>query len=174
VFDKIRKQVLEPKIFAVIARANNAAVLHQGVHFTLEEAFNAAGKRLVESGAAKLGQPIEMDLWSAIPAREVLTKLCEVDNVPIDTVQRPEPVQISADTSIAVDETVDPGNPMGPVLKVLEGIPDVTVQVLTMKDMHMKDLISKGRFEDVAEASDLSEEEKQYVREQINKNKLNP
>jgi hypothetical protein len=167
VFDKIRKQVLEPKIFAVIARANNAAVLHQGVHFTLEEAFNAAGKRLVESGAAKLGQPIEMDLWSAIPAREVLTKLCEVDNVPIDTgapMKESESLQISADASIATDDKIVSANPM-----VVFPVPP-----LTPKDIVMKVLISGGNLDLVAEANDLTEEEKQYVREQINKNKLNP
>ena len=163
-FDKIKKQVLEPKIFAVIARASNAAVLHQGVHFTLEEAFNAAGRRLVDSGGAKMGQPIEMDLWSAIPAREVLTKLCEVETVDTGKPMKDlEPLSISADSSIA---TNDGQIKLPPTSTTIPPLPP-----LTPKDVVMKVLISGGNLDLVAEANDLTEEEKQYVREQINKNK---
>ena len=108
--ENFRKQVLEPKIYAVIARASQAAILHLGVHFTLEEAFEAARRQLVASGAIKDGTPVEMDLWSSTTAREVSNQLFDVPNV--------ENTTLSVGTSSAV-ATVDKIVSTEPLLPVL-------------------------------------------------------
>lgn len=75
IFSKVNKMVIEPRVFTLIARSSNCEVLHLGVHFTLEDAFYAARKRVESLPGYKPGEQIDLDMWNSLSAREVLASL---------------------------------------------------------------------------------------------------
>ena len=42
IISNLKREIMEPKVFAVMVRSENAQALYLGVHFSLEEAYSSA------------------------------------------------------------------------------------------------------------------------------------
>ena len=71
----LKKQVTEPKIFALIVKSPHASILHLGIHFSLEEAYTSARQRMEAFTPHEKGDNIDIDLWNSLSAREVIVQL---------------------------------------------------------------------------------------------------
>ena len=74
-FPKIKKMLSEPKVYALLVRARSGELLHIGVHFSLEEAYSVASKRMEILHGFDPEEPVDIDLWNSVPASEIVIKL---------------------------------------------------------------------------------------------------
>ena len=77
ILSKIKRQVLEPKIFTLLVSSAHGQVLHLGVHFSLEEAYAAARKRMELLSPHTQEEAIEMQLWNSMPARQAIAHIID-------------------------------------------------------------------------------------------------
>lgn len=75
--NKIKRAVLEPKVYALIVSSTRGQVLHLGVHFSLEDAYAHARKRLETLAIHTPGEAMDIQLWNSMPARQVMAHLTE-------------------------------------------------------------------------------------------------
>ena len=66
IISNLKREIMEPKVFAVMVRSENAQALYLGVHFSLEEAYSSAVKTLP---GWKPGDNTDIDLWNSMPAK---------------------------------------------------------------------------------------------------------
>jgi len=74
IISNLKREIMEPKVFAVMVRSENAQALYLGVHFSLEEAYSSAVKTLP---GWKPGDNTDIDLWNSMPARLALAYLMD-------------------------------------------------------------------------------------------------
>lgn len=77
ILSKIKRLVLEPKLYALLVSSTRGQVLHLGVHFSLEEAYSAARKRMEQLAPHAAGEAIDMQLWNSMPARQVVALITD-------------------------------------------------------------------------------------------------
>lgn len=75
--DPIKKQVFEPRIFSLLVRTIRGEFLYIGVHFFLEEAYTAASIEVTTLLGAAPTDPVEICLWSSLPARDVMNQVLD-------------------------------------------------------------------------------------------------
>lgn len=80
-FSKLKKMVMEPKVYSLLVRSARGQVLHIGVHFSLEEAYAAARKRMELLATHKEGEAMDIDLWNSIPIRDVITQAFDPNKI---------------------------------------------------------------------------------------------
>lgn len=97
-FSKLKKMVMEPKVYALFVRSIRGQVLHIGIHFSLEEAYAAARIRMEQLAPHKPGEAMDIDLWNVMPARECIAQFFDPNKI------IPDPKTTPA----------DPPNPMAP------------------------------------------------------------
>lgn len=86
ILSKIKRLVLEPKIYAVLVRSVRGQVLHLGTHFSLEEAYAHARKRMEDLVPHKPGEAMDIELWNSMPARQAIAQI--TDPTKIDEVMK--------------------------------------------------------------------------------------
>lgn len=77
IFQKIKKTVNEPKIYAVLLNSAQGQILHLGVHFTLEEAYTEARKKLEEVAMLVPGESVELKLWNGMEVRQAIANFMD-------------------------------------------------------------------------------------------------
>lgn len=80
-FKHLNRVVMEPKVYALRIVSAHAQVLHLGVHFSLEEAYAVARVRLQQVAPHKPGEPIDIDCWNSMPARDCITQLLDPNKI---------------------------------------------------------------------------------------------
>lgn len=73
----IKKTVLEPKVYALIVKSKCGQALHIGIHFTLEEAYSSARKRVEKIPGYKEGDAVDIDLWNTMSGRQAIVELMD-------------------------------------------------------------------------------------------------
>lgn len=68
---RINQVTLEPYVYSILVMSGRNQVLHQGVYFSLDEAYWAARKRMEAFNAYKPGEAIDIILWHNIPVKEI-------------------------------------------------------------------------------------------------------
>lgn len=106
----INRLVLEPKIYALLAKSKAGEVLHIGVHFSLDEAYSAVSKKIESLPTYEAGQTVDLDLWNCISGKHAIAQLIdpskagEVFDIPKDVISVEEegihsPVFVQKDIS---------------------------------------------------------------------------
>lgn len=117
---------MEPKVYAVSIKSTRGTVLHMGVHFSLEEAYSAARKRMELLTPHKPGEAMDIDLWNCFSVRDVIVQSFDPNRLV------PDPRNVP----------LDPPNPMqglGPVFIPDEGMPDLLKAILGVGDIELVD-----------------------------------
>ena len=78
ILPKFKRMILEPKVYALMIKSARGQVLHVGVHFTLEEAYLMAKKRMENLAPHILGETMDIDLWNSIPVSQVLSQSIDI------------------------------------------------------------------------------------------------
>jgi len=78
---KINKKVSEPKVFVLLVRSARCQVLYSGVHFSLEEAYSVARRKIEALAPHKYGDAVDIDLWDIIPARQLIAQFLDPSKV---------------------------------------------------------------------------------------------
>jgi hypothetical protein len=163
--------VLEPKVYTLLVSSARGQVLHLGVHFSLEEAYSSARKRLEELTPHNKGDAMDIQLWNSMPARQAIAFI--TDPTKINEVF-PENVQQTI-TPIAHGAVLVEGfGKLPPVLEALlnatptmqaakapaveEKPPTVTDHIQDLKDSKndlMKKLIADGDINQVEKIKGL-------------------
>ena len=78
---KLKRMVSEPKVFALMVSSQRGQILYLGIHFSLEEAYSAARQKMETFAQHKPGDAVDIDLWNAVSAREVITKFIEPSEI---------------------------------------------------------------------------------------------
>lgn len=69
--------MLEPKVFALLVKSPAGQILHIGAHFTLEEAYSVAVKKVEQLPTYNKGDMVDIDLWNTISAKQVMSQIFE-------------------------------------------------------------------------------------------------
>lgn len=89
-FTKIKRRLIEPKIFAIVVRTRSLSLLHVEVHYTLEDAFLAAKQKLYDSlPDDKKSEHIEMFLFNSLATQQFLPKFYGEEATQIALAQKP-------------------------------------------------------------------------------------
>jgi len=81
---KLKRMVVEPKIYAILVTSSRGQILHIGVHFSLEEAYTVARSRMEEFTPHQPGEAIDIELWNTMSARQMLTQIIESTQISLD------------------------------------------------------------------------------------------
>ena len=152
--------VFEPKIYALVVTSEKGQVLHLGVHFSLEEAYAAARKRMESLVSHTVGEAMDIELWNTLPAREVLTQFTDpmyaADIVPLPEGTPKKPVDTTINEGEAISMELGPtGLPLlleklinestiGPSEKDTSTLHDHIKDLKKSKNHLMQKLISEG------------------------------
>lgn len=70
---KIRTAMMQPKLYSVLVKTEKGDMVHTGVHYSLDEAFDQGKEAAITVfGSIKKA---ELDLWSSMEAEEILGQL---------------------------------------------------------------------------------------------------
>jgi len=156
----LKQKILEPKIYALIVKSIKGQVLHLGVHFTLEEAYAAACKKMQDFSPHTIGENIDIDLWNSTPVRQVIVQ--SLDSGKIDKIVRS---YIHDIVSGKIDEEVLFKEEKVPVYTVNR--PEEREKVKESKNDLMKKLIETGDITQVEKVKNLNANSRRYVIEKI-------
>jgi len=92
IFDKLKQMVMEPKVYTILVKSPRGQVLHLGVHFSLEEAYAVARRKLERlSPTTQIGEPMDIDMWNSIPARQLVSMIMDPQKTP-ELVEMPKEI----------------------------------------------------------------------------------
>lgn len=176
ILSNIKKNVLEPKVYALMLKSASGQTLHIGVHFSLEEAFSVGVKRMEALVTHHPGEAVDIDLWNCIPARQLIAQMIEPSKVDeVFNVPQGEPslifpeedtifIKNLGDVPSILAAIVDSQSPkfspaqrevkretLPPVPTVSECVQDLKVS----KNNLMKMLIKSGDIDEVEKVKDL-------------------
>ncbi len=85
-FEKINKSVLEPNIYALVVKTPEREVLHIGVHFSLDEAYETACRNISRRMTKEKKESTEfiMEMWDSMSARDVVIKMSDPNKISVD------------------------------------------------------------------------------------------
>lgn len=78
---KLKKMVVEPKVYSMLVKSVHASLLHVGVHFSWEDAYVAASKRLNTIAVHKTGEQIDVEYWNSMTVRDVIVQAFDPNKV---------------------------------------------------------------------------------------------
>jgi hypothetical protein len=78
IISNLKREIMEPKVFALMVKSENAQALYLGVHFSLEEAYSSAVRTLP---GWKPGDNTDIDLWNGMPARLAVAYLMDSSKI---------------------------------------------------------------------------------------------
>ena len=169
----LKKVVLEPKIYTIIVRSSKGHVLHLGVHFTLEEAYSAACKRMEMLSPHKYGEAIDIDMWNSMSIRQAITNVTEN----VSTGEQAQGIVVGDNPEIPaiIKDFLDQIDGQAKVIEPKKEeitLDQKTDDLRKAKNELMKKLISDGDIEQVEKVKGLLDSyARRYVLKQIQKNK---
>jgi hypothetical protein len=156
IFSNLNRMVLEPKVFAIVVKSPSGQAVHIGVHFSLEDAYAAASRKMETLPAYKPGEPIDIDLWNSLSARQVVAQL--VNPLKIDELLKKEETAI---TVTASDQ------------KTIHVLKDFIQDMKETKSDLMKKLIEDGNVEQVEKLKNLIDPySRKYILKEIKKKNI--
>lgn len=85
----LKQAVMEPQIYAIILHSKKNAILHLGIHFSLDDAIAAATPALLASGESKPTDRIEVEMWTSLSAKHVVRAVLDSNEIPAMTKEIP-------------------------------------------------------------------------------------
>lgn len=161
-FSKLKRMIVEPKVYALVVKTNRMAILHVGVHHSLDEAFAAVKQRaLSESGHKDVSKlNLDMWMWEVMPAPAVMKGFFG----------REFPAQFLLTKEMAIDLSDVPPSTIIEPLSTMEQ----AKQVYEMKNDLMKRIIDTKDLKAFEEAKTfLTKTEKEFIRAKIEPNAKN-
>lgn len=76
---KLKRIFVEPKVYAVTLESRHGAILHLGVHYSLEEAIGAATPTLMAVYPHEPEDTIAVDMWTCLDSRTVVNAVTSID-----------------------------------------------------------------------------------------------
>lgn len=137
----MKKTVLEPKVYALILKSKCGQSLHVGVHFTLEEAYGAARRRIEKLPGYKDGDAVDIDLWNTMPGRQAIVEL--MDPTHLSAVH----LEVNANQEIPFDLK---GNPQEALADMPEAVRNLLEGVMAGPETFMETIMA-GAEEDTIE-----------------------
>lgn len=188
---KLKRKITEPKVFSLLISSMRGQIMYMGIHFSLEEAYAEAKRQMNDFSPLKDGESVDLDLWNAIPARQVVSQIVDpsfVDSIfgrgdkttdPIEMlhpdmeIDRKDINEMTlADIQVA-KEAIDFDKIIGEQKESPISIDANLREVRKMKNELMKKLILSGRIELVDKAkSVLGTTSIKYVKNKIEENKI--
>jgi len=189
--------VVEPKVYAMLVSSSRGQILHIGVHFSLEEAYTVARERMDKFTPHKAGDPIDIELWNTLTARQVLTQIIESSNIDVSKKgdeEKPKENSVVDRTSFpqAIVDIISADDPVAFIEQMNNrGMDGVEVPIRIRKQMQpkrkvtasdaarglrrsknelMKRLIDEGNVEQISKFKDLLDANSQrYILNAIEK-----
>ena len=110
IIPRLKRLLVEPRIYALILQSRRGAVLHLGVHYSLDEAIAAATPTVMAISPAKHGEKPLIDMYTSLGAGDVIRALIAPEALkPTDssTVVAPEEKTLTAAvTKNSTDEQI--------------------------------------------------------------------
>lgn len=181
---KVKKMVSEPKVYALMVESAHGQVLHLGVHFTLEEAYSTARRKMESLSSHTPGEAMDIDLWSMIPARQLIAQLLDPssfnENSPkSDSETVKETSAFSEQDEEGINQLPESlkkillSGPNNKKLPVNSTMKDHIQEVKEKKNRLMKKLIVEGDVEQVEKLKDLlGPNSRKYVLQAIKRRNL--
>lgn len=85
-FSNIKRMLIEPKVYALIVSSSKGQTLHLGVHFSLEEAYSVARRKLEQIAVHDPGEAVDIELWTSSSARQISMTINGADSVQKDNI----------------------------------------------------------------------------------------
>lgn len=74
ILTKLKKTVLEQRIYALLIKSSRGQVLHLGMHFSLDEAYLLARKRMEDLTPIIPGESVDIELWNSLSIRDIIVQ----------------------------------------------------------------------------------------------------
>lgn len=140
----LRRKWQEPSVYAVVTEGDGMTLMHLGVHYSLDEAFQESRKELTKRKPDV--KRSEFSLWTSVSLRDIVGKYVIPPNAPVSS---------SSDSKVAIgqeDAAIVPPPDTG-------GERNSLIQAL----IHFKDV---GALSEPF-ASNLTENERKYILSKI-------
>jgi len=159
---KLKRIFTEPKVYALVLRTKAGAVLHLGVHYSLDDALDEAAITLGE-GSHIPGDGPEIEMWTSLDGQTLMTEMLP---------DLGEKLSIAPEVPSVIGMMGGIKKKKTPARKL-----KVTPKLLTKKEVKnelMKKLIAEGTVTDVKDIKGiLSKAEKKLIIEKIMKRQTN-
>lgn len=109
-------------------------MLYLGVHFSLEEAYSVARMQMDDFVKHTPGEPMNIELWNNIPARQLMPQLMDPMKVEVST---PLPIGISSDIPKSVTPSLVPN--------LMDAIPRLVGPVHPPRPISVKERVEEMR-----------------------------
>lgn len=177
---KLNKNVSEPKIYAVLVKSRRGAMLHLGVHFTLDDAYAAARARMEAATPIGPGEGVDIDVWNCMTAREAMALIMEPSAITVEMVSTPfsqNPLFNALSEMLKNDTVLKPEDikePTQATAAPLDTVSDHLEDLKRARNGLLKSLIDAADSEAVTKLKSpiITAHEKRYVLDRIAEKKL--
>lgn len=81
IIPKLRRMLLDPQLFALVLESRKGAVLHLGIHYSLDEAIRAATPGLLRMAPHKPEDKVGVELWTSLSGEAVINGLLSAEGL---------------------------------------------------------------------------------------------
>lgn len=189
IFSNIKTKVCEPKIYSLlVTSAKGAQVLYLGIHFSLEDAYQAARAKAETQANHGPADAIDINLWNILTARQAIAQfvgqteplVAEGKNAPLIDPQVQSGEKIMAGDYDSLPQSVkdllnNPNNEFNATEEKEKTIDTYAEDMRNSKNDLMKKLIEQGNTEEVEKVKGLlGPHSRSYVLKAIKEKSTSP
>ena len=155
---KVKRFFAEPKIYALLLQTAGGGVLHLGIHYSLDEAVNAAIPMLNKTTDFQAGDHMTIEMWSSLSGKDAVSTIMNVDQMREDLI---------------IQMMTNPTKTKGVTLPDIPTTVDTQIKAcLNAKNDLMKTLISIGNLTELRKSLKfLNKAEQALVKNKITQRK---
>lgn len=132
----IKKSTSESKLFAMIVTSKFGQILYMGTHFSLDEAYSSARRKIESIAPHNPNDSVDIGLWNSMPARALIESFVDQGQAMI----------VLPPTGIQVELEPEP---------VSNSVADYVKDIKDSKNDLMKKLIEEGDLEQVEQLKEF-------------------
>lgn len=92
----IKRALMEPKVYAVLMQTKKGRLVHLGVHYSLDEAYEAGREYASSLFGTKPSEHIDIDLWASLDMEQMVEFLTEYVSIGTQKEKQKEAVPVTA------------------------------------------------------------------------------
>lgn len=77
IIPRLKRLFMEPHVYAVLLQSRKGAILHLGVHYSLDEAIEAGTPTLLSLAPHKNGDNVVVEMWTVLKGGDAARKLLD-------------------------------------------------------------------------------------------------
>lgn len=164
VIPRLKRLFVEPRVYALVLESKKGAVLHLGIHYSLDEAINTARPHLARLVAYKPGEKFDIGMWAVLSGNDVVRALLTPEAARAEIMPAAQAPQPDAPEKLIEQQASESGKDRKMSLQ------EKAKLVRRAKNLLMQDLIEQGDETAVQSSKDiLNKSERDLIIDKIKK-----